>query len=667
MNQTHPNTAGEPPSLWRRIIRPHHSETDLHYKRVLELVAAWHFVTIPLGPAMAAMQVMAGEGHRVQALWLYVAPICTCLNYFLTRSRFGRQALWIQVVSTFLIVVAAIVLSPDRNQTTLALILPVLAAALCFGFREVLVVQGMAMSVVGAQIIMATRAERGLFIGTGVILIAAFAIIAAIVRHRIWLHEAQLSQLQTEAKRARALLEAGFDGTADVVDGRLSGVSDGFACALGMLVAEVEGQPIAQVLPMPSGSNVGRQDAVPFLDQKGGLRYLTVIRQVLPGGGGAAEVVAIRDQTHEQMHKANILFMDRMASIGTLASGVAHEVNNSLTALLGSSELGAFSLQQGKTEDLGEQFDAIKEAAQRISVCMTQLQTFGDRAETEPQLLDINDIVLSTVSFSRHQMRHVSTLETHLEEGLPDCYAVESWVGQILMNLLLNARDAVADREAPRIQVLTGVEESMLVIRVKDNGVGIKSELAEQIFQPFFTTKAGEGSGLGLSISASIAKKMGGALSLESAEEGAQFCLRLPVAVLTDSAPEAGEPTSEPLSSQRILLVDDEPQILATFPQLLAPAEVTVARSFEEVKQVWSGDYDLILSDIVMPGGTGLELRDWVDAKHRESLARFVLMTGSAVGLEDAVRELPEEQRILQKPIPRLSLLKLLQESASKS
>ena len=327
---------------------------------------------------MAALQVAFGETDRVSGLWLYVAPIATLVNYRLCRSRWGQTILWLQVWSTFGIVVAALFISPDRAATSFALMLPVLAAALCFGLRQVLWVQGLALLVVVVNISRAETEDYGSYIGMAVVLLAAFIIIAAMVGHRDWLHQTTIRQLGEEAVRARALMTAGFDGTADLWEGRLTRVTEGFAKALDSSVDDLEGQRLQDVLPVAETKESFRQEAVPFLDRSGALRYLFVLRQPMPGQDALSEVIAVRDQTHEQLHKANLQFTDRMASIGTLASGVAHEVNNALMALSGHSEVGPVRLREGRSSEAAESFAAISESAERISTCVKQLQRFGE-------------------------------------------------------------------------------------------------------------------------------------------------------------------------------------------------------------------------------------------------------------------------------------------------
>ncbi len=645
--------------LWQRMLQVHPDETDGYRRKVLQLVAGWHLLTIPLGPLLAAAQIAAGESHRVSVIWLVLAPVLTAINYRLTLSRYGWRVLDFQVGTTFALVAASLVISPDRNATTMALILPVLAGALCYGLRRVLVLQGLALAVVAVHALTMPSEDLGSLIGAAIVVIAAFAVIAAIVRLREHLVEERLREAREEASRARALLDASFDGVADVVGGCLTVVSPGFEAALGYEEGALKGRRLDEVFGSQLSGAEAVRDAMPFLDAQGELRYLTVLRQQISGPPSDLEVVAVRDRTRDQMHKANLLFSDRMAAVGTLAAGVAHEVNNALMTLVGHSDLGQIHLANQDLDRARDSYASIGIASDRIASCVRQLQRFGDARESEPTSLDLNQVTQATLRLARHRLRHATQVDLHFADELPPCFADERSVEQIVMNLLLNALHAVTGRQERRVTVTTFLEGAQVGVRVADTGVGVPEELREQVFQPFFTTKGEQGTGLGLSISASLAARMGGSLRLEASDGGATFCLRLPITE-ERATPAKSEPVPGPRETDRILVVDDEPDLLEVFRDFLLPASVTLSASVEQAKAQWVGPYDLVLSDVIMPSQSGLVLRDWVAREHPEALPQLVLMTGSAVGLEQAVAELPSEQRVVQKPIQRVALHRLL-------
>ena len=450
-----PNRPFSLASVWRRLTEPHPSIREAHRRRVITLVAAWNLGTIPLGPLLGALQVAAGESARTSVVWMLIAPLITVILYLLSRSRYAWHALHGQVASTVFLVGASMLVSPDRAATATALLVPVLVAALCFGMREVIVIQATAGLMLLAHAFSLPAGQRGILIGSASVLLAGFAITVALVRHRELLIQEREQEARADAERARALLGAGFDGTADIVDGRLVHVSDGFAGALGCKASDLEGRPVDHAFTILAGNGPALDEAVPFLDGEGSLRYLTVLRQVLPHESGVDEVIAIRDQTHTQLHKSNLLFTDRMVAVGTLASGVAHEINNALMTLSGHAELGPLALDKGDTERARGSFLAVQQGSDRIAACVRQLRRFGNGSGETSAPLSLNDVVTSTLQLARHRLRHVAVMDVELANDLPLCNVPEASVGQILMNLLLNALDAIEGVGEPRIRTTT--------------------------------------------------------------------------------------------------------------------------------------------------------------------------------------------------------------------
>ena len=355
-----------------------------------------------------------------------------------------------------------------------------------------------------------------------------------------------------------------------------------------------------------------------------------------------------------------MMFAHRMASVGTLAAGVAHEINNALTSLTGHSELGPRALGNGDKAGAGRSFRAIQSAAERIGACVKQLQRFGSHIESSDETVDINDVASSTLQLAHHHLRTIGELQVELKPKICRGQGSESFVGQILMNLIINAIDVLGDTKDGQLRIETFEDENWVGIIVGDNGPGIPEVERERIFQPFFTTKGERGTGLGLSISSSLALRMGGSLQLESSEKGAVFCLRIPRLPSDEDVREEVVPPGELCSKKKVLLVDDEPEVLEVLTGLLQPMSVTTAGSVAEARTSWRDDFDIIISDIVMPGETGLDLRQWLAQSHPHALSRLVLMTGSAVGIEAEFDALDPSQMVLQKPIRGVDLAQLL-------
>ncbi|HAN31743.1 MAG TPA: hypothetical protein DCQ06_09125 [Myxococcales bacterium] len=515
-------------TLIGRLTEPHDSISDLNTRRVLQMLATWHLIALPLGPILALSQVFAGEADRVSAVWLVLAPLLALVNYLLSRSRWGQVTLWFQVAAIYGLIVCTMIIRPESPGPIFGLILPAMTAALCLRVSGYVFVQIVVVLTFIVRLLVADPGDLGRFIGMVGVLGTGSVLLATLVVHQQWLRRMQIRQLGEETDRARALLEVVFDGTATLDNDRIVAVTEGFCEVVGADAQLLIGRRVDEALPFKLQHAGTLAEAVPFLDSDGALRYVACVRQAIGQSDERREVMALRDQTHEQLHKANLHYAGRMAAVGTLAAGVAHEVNNALMSLMGQTELSQIALDRGQFDRFSQSLERISLASERIAVCVTRLRKFSSDAGNTPQVVDINDIVDSTVGLAKYTIRHVADLSVELGEQLPSVLAVEAWVSQIVMNLLLNAVEAVRHRGAGSVVVSTRIDGDDVVIGVEDNGEGVPEEDADRIFQPFFTTKGEDGSGLGLSISASLVARMAGSLSLQSSEIGARFEIRIP-------------------------------------------------------------------------------------------------------------------------------------------
>ena len=640
--------------LLDRWTAPHAQITEPQFRRILRLTAAWHLLTIPLGPLLGMIQLAVGEGDRIRLVWLVAAPVMTGLNYFLARTRYGIQALHIQVLSILGLVVWAIAVTPDRPVTIGALVIPVLAAALCFNLRTVLLYQAVVLCITLIRVGILPPEARGGYIGISVSMLAACVIVVAIVRHREWLVREQAMSAEREVARAKALLETAFDGIAMTERGVFTEVSSGFADSLGLSSEAMLRRGVDAVLPFRI-STATQNQPVSFYDGDGALRFCKIVRHPLDDG---VEVLAVRDATSEQLRRADLQFIDRMVSIGSVAAGVAHEVNNALMSMMGQCELGELAVERNDLERVRVCLESAQRSGGRIRDCVDGLQRFGGDPDEEAGPVDLNEAVRGTVQLGLHQLRHSAEFKLDLEPDLPMCRATETWVAQVVMNLLINASDSVRDGGGSSIWVSTFRDGDLVGVRVRDDGPGVPDEIRDQIFQPFFSTKGSRGSGLGLALCASIAARAGGQLRFEPAVEGASFCLLLQI---SDAVSEAEKPQSRSASrDQRVLVVDDELENGLVIRELMAPANVVVSTSVRDALEHLSEDYDLVLTDLVMPEASGLELVRFIREERPELARRIVLMTGSALEDLERVLEEPESIRVVRKPLRRNDLLNLL-------
>jgi len=237
----------------------------------------------------------------------------------------------------------------------------------------------------------------------------------------------------------------------------------------------------------------------------------------------------LRDLTEVKMRKEQIQQSERLATVGHMAAGVAHEVGNPLTAI---SSL--VQVCQRKTDDefLQDQLKKVREHIQRINKIVRDLVDFSRPSSMQAEHVQINEIINSAVGLLRHDARCSNVdFNLSLSSDLPAISCVPDQIHQVLVNLLLNAVDAMQETENPHIEIATHRDNSTMQLTVSDNGEGIKKEYQSRIFEPFFTTKeVGSGTGLGLSVSHGIITKMDGQIWVESTPgEGTTFIIELPI------------------------------------------------------------------------------------------------------------------------------------------
>ena len=225
----------------------------------------------------------------------------------------------------------------------------------------------------------------------------------------------------------------------------------------------------------------------------------------------------------EQLRKAQQLKM-----VDQLAVGVAHEINNPLTLVIGYARL---LLRESPTPEVRQRAETIYEAGLRAESIVRRLLNFSQQQQAGQRMLELNDLVRQTLELVRYQFEaHHLQLVDELEEGLPQVKGHPGQLQQVLLNLMHNSREAILSaRDKGRIEVRTRAREGRVVLEVEDDGPGIAEEIRERVFEPFFTTHGvGQGTGLGLSVCRGIAAEHGGLLRGEPRPAGACLVLELP-------------------------------------------------------------------------------------------------------------------------------------------
>ncbi|MET0334131.1 MAG: PAS domain S-box protein [Rhizobacter sp.] len=360
---------------------------------------------------------------------------------------------------------------------------------------------------------------------------------------------------------------------------------------------------------------------------------------------------------------------EKLSAMGSLLAGVAHELNNPLAIVMGRA-----SLLEEKCDDpaLLADVQRIREAAER---CGRIVRTFLNMARSKPatrENVSVNDLTRAATEMLNYSYRsHGVEMTLKLVDELPSVMADGDQIGQIVLNLLVNAQQALAGRDGERrVLIETGVEarrenrEPRVWLRVSDNGPGVLPELRDKLFEPFFTTKPeGIGTGLGLAMSRSLAREHGGDLTLEPTahQGGASFRLNLPI---------SGEPGQEsspvPLHSvdaaaqARVLVVDDEPEITELVRDILEGAGYDVATAESgavALALLETARFDAIVSDLRMPDMDGATLWREIEQHYPRLARRMLFVTGDT--LSPGAREFLRKARCagLDKPFSKADLL----------
>ncbi len=373
-------------------------------------------------------------------------------------------------------------------------------------------------------------------------------------------------------------------------------------------------------------------------------------------------------QTEEALEKSQHALRQaaKVEAVGRLAGGIAHDFNNMLTSVLGYSSM--MLKKTPRDSDLLPEIEEIMHAAERACALTRQLLNFSHERAIETQLVNLNSVIQNLAKFLRHTIGENIALNLDLAPELSSVQADISRLEQILLNLAINARDAMpaggklmietADFSASskfcesHPQVFPG---DYVLLQVSDTGQGMPPQVMEHIFDPFYTTKPhGKGTGLGLTTIYGIVRQFGGHIQCYSeVNRGTTFKIFLPRAVGRQPAPEVKPPAAEfPGGAETILVVDDEDFIIKLVSQILTSLGYTVlaTTSCQEAAEICgSGRHiDMVLTDIIMPEMPGTALLERL-RQHQPHL-KAVLMSGYTSHAATQIEKLPDKISFLQKP-----------------
>ena len=501
--------------------------------------------------------------------------------------------------------------------------------------------------VIGTLII--TDPKEGVFVPEDIRLLSTLATHAAVV-----IANARFFEM---VRRAKEQWETAFDALSEgiaVVDdeGRVRRSNRALASLLNMPLQNVVGTPLGEALlgktsalqELLAATRRGDRPA-PLVARSERLRRAVRVNAArIPGAATEQSIVVmVEDVTDQQALETQLVQSEKLAAVGQLVSGVAHELNNPLTSIAGLSEFLLEQKELGK-KDRGH-LQVIQEQAERASRIVRNLLTFARKGAAERVPVDLNDVIRRTLSLTSYDLKLKDiVVERELSGALPDVFGDRHGLQQAVLNLVTNAAHAVAEnpRERPREITVSTWFDGQVHLRVADTGPGIPDEIAQSVFTPFFTTKEpGKGTGLGLSITYSIVESHGGQITLEprSPRGGAAFRVDLPPApadaVRPALTPVRGTPAVSAASTVKrtILLVDADPAVQRTIKALFARDghDVEVAGDPQHALDLAQrGGFDLVITDAraMAPGKRGTLLAEELVTRMPALRDRIIVATG---------------------------------------
>lgn len=380
------------------------------------------------------------------------------------------------------------------------------------------------------------------------------------------------------------------------------------------------------------------------------------------------------DVTEKRAIQSRLVIADRMASVGMLAAGVAHEINNPLAYVIANLELIAEEirppgddLQREPSRDLETMVAQARQGAERVRKIVRDLKTFSRADQDSPKALDVGKVIDQAIDLAFNEIRHRARLVREFQSA-PLVEADEARLCQVFVILLMNAAQAIPEghSDTNEVRVRTGTDQNgQVFVDVCDSGSGISADLLDRIFDPFFTTKPiGQGTGLGLSICHGIVTKLGGEITVKSVVgRGSTFRVVLPPTQVV-SIPSARPASKSPAAAKgRVLVVDDDAALGAAISRILRCHDVRIVSSgADALDLIAKGEiYDAILCDLMMPGMTGMDLHRELVSVAPEYAHRMVFMTGGAFspGAKEFVDHVADET--VDKPFDARALRSVVQ------
>jgi two-component system NtrC family sensor kinase len=391
----------------------------------------------------------------------------------------------------------------------------------------------------------------------------------------------------------------------------------------------------------------------------------------------AGSIHVAKDISHEKLLQQQLIQSEKLSAIGELISGIAHELNNPLTGVMGYSQL--LQLRKDIDERARDSLLKINNLALRCQRIVQNLLSFARKQKPERICCDVNDILEKTVELRSYELQ-VNNIEIvrQQDRSLSKTIADGHQLQQVFLNVITNAEHAMLEAHGKGILTIrthTDASKNRIIIEIVDDGPGIPEAHLTRIFDPFFTTKeVGKGTGLGLSLSYGIIKEHGGNIYARSRiGEGSTFVIEIPIT--TQILEETGLPPQllpqaihfeNLIRNKRILVVDDEKYILDFFVEVfrMFPMEVHTADDGKiAMEKILCSDYDLVFTDFKMPNMSGRELFHWIESHRPKLLSKIIFVTGDTVSPETRSFFETTGNRYLAKPFKIEEVKEVIQQT----
>ncbi len=378
---------------------------------------------------------------------------------------------------------------------------------------------------------------------------------------------------------------------------------------------------------MPKNQRSYDQLDTPLINADGSISKLEILRDITERK---------QAEEKEKQLQQELILSSRLASVGEMAAGIAHEINNPLTGVVGFSDL---LMKKDIPEDIRKDVEIIYNGAQRVANITSRMLTYARQSKPEQTTVDINDIIKTTLAMRTYEMESSNIKVTaQLDPDLPTTTADVAQLQQVFLNIILNAEvEMINAHGRGTLSVKTERIDNGIRVSFKDDGPGITKKNMEMIFDPFFTTReVGKGAGLGLSVCHGIISQHRGKIYAQSRfGKGATFIVELPVVTKAEQL-ELAEPAIQPgkVSKARVLVVDDDTIVQEFLNEVLSEEghEVEIVENGDDaLERLGSEDYDVILLDIKLPGISGIELYKHLQKKAKSLAGRVIFITGDVM------------------------------------